>query len=73
MVLALIPLTTVNWKTYLTSLAIIALVFVYIKRKLTFWSRQQIPSDLFLIDSWFVGSINEMDQVNIKKMGKVFG
>ena len=62
-----------NWKYNLTLIAIIIILVIYIKHKLTFWSKQFIPNDLFLFNSYFSSTINEMDQKNTKKLGKVFG
>ena len=64
---------TSNWKFYLTLTIVVIFIYWYLKHKLTFWSKQQIPNDLFLVNSWFIDSINEMDQINTKKMGRVFG
>lgn len=64
---------TPNWKLYLTLTALLLLLYHYVKHKLTFWSKQEIPNDLFLVNSWFIDSVNELDQINTKKLGRVFG
>jgi hypothetical protein len=62
-----------NWKNELFSVLILVLIIIYIKHKLTFWSRQNIPHEIILMNNWFSNSISETDQKNSRTYGKIFG
>lgn len=66
-------LKTSHWKYEIIFVLILVLVIFYIKHKLSFWSRQLIPYEIILMNSWFSKAINEIDLKNTIKYGKVFG